>query len=59
MDKNTAMTVVQFPQTNYYSDCYNFLRVYKTHYKFTSEDLKKLMQLQVIHNQMNLESETQ
>lgn len=37
-----AIASTQFPQTNYYSDCYNFaLEFIKTHYKFTSEDLKK------------------
>lgn len=37
-----AISSTQFPQTNYYSDCYNFaLEFIKTHYKFTSEDLIK------------------
>ena len=37
-----AIASTQFPQTNYYTQCYNFaLEFIKTHYKFTSEDIKK------------------
>ena len=42
MNKQDAIIAVQFPQTNYYTQCYNFaLEFIKTHYKFTSEDIKK------------------
>ena len=42
MNKQDSIIAVQFPQTNYYTQCYNFaLEFIKTHYKFTSEDIKK------------------
>ena len=37
-----AIASTQFPQTNYYSDCYNFAMDFiEKNYKFTSEDLKR------------------